>query len=769
MKTGKTVGIFFSMAAAVIFCSAGCNGSNNGGDADGDGVDETGEGVEVEDIEEVDETELPYTCGRGRSVLSLSGTWQVEEGELGDTPPDGFGHTVQVPGFVNMAEPAFEEVGIDSELREAFWYRTTFDGPKRCAAAILNVHKAKYGIRVWLNGELLGDHPGSYTLASFDASGALLPEEPNELLIRVGAWLDSVPDTVPAGQDREKSFWLPGIWDDVAVVTSGSPRIVRVKVEPDIDSGAAVVKTTLKNDLDDPATVELTTGVSEWLDRDEAFEPVVMDVELDGGEEKTVEQTIDMAGHRLWSPEDPFLYVAGSTVRLGGDVIDDLETRFGMRKVEWKGGDDYSGRFYLNNKMVYLRGSNITLHRFFDDALCADLPWDEEWVRELLGGYPKQLGWNAFRFSVGRAPNFWYDIADEVGLLIADEFMMWTVVDDSADSWSVDEMAEEFTEWIQESWNHPSIAWWDASNETADPKSLQTVERVRHLDSTRQWENGGHGPPHGPDDPIEDHPYVFLMAGMGLGYADIRVLDTLDGSAPGGGLTFGPQWTYDDPSHPYIINEYAWLWIDRNGYPTHLTGGIYEDLIGPGPHEPDIYRETYAYVTGGMTEFWRANRGYAGVKHFVYLGYSKEGGDTCDNFIDVENLVMEPRWLEYAQYAFAPFGLYIDSWANAFAAGETVELPVQVVNDLDAPQPAVLEVLAVTMEGDVAARSEELDIEVEALGAASCTLSIEMPDEAQYMLFAKLDPDDARLPIVWSRRKIGFVNMGEIGPDPPFE
>jgi hypothetical protein len=37
------------------------------------------------------------------------------------------------------------------------------------------------------------------------------------------------------------------------------------------------------------------------------------------------------------------------------------------------------------------------------------------------------------------------------------------------------------------------------------------------------------------------------------------------------------------------------------------------------------------------------------------------------------------------------------------------------------------------------------------------------------MLFARLAPDDPLLPTVWSRRKIGFAHIGEIGPDPPFE
>lgn len=63
------------------------------------------------------------------------------------------------------------------------------------------------------------------------------------------------------------------------------------------------------------------------------------------------------------------------------------------------------------------------------------------------------------------------------------------------------------------------------------------------------------------------------------------------------------------------------------------------------------YREAHAYLVGGLTEFWRAHRAYAGVQHFVYLTASHW---TADNFLDPEQLEIEPRWFEYAKNAFAP-------------------------------------------------------------------------------------------------------------------
>src|SRR5512136_1865081 len=88
-----------------------------------------------------------------RTVLYLDGSWQVEQGSM-DVKPRSFSHTVPVPGLMDMAQPSFKEVGKKSSLRQAFWYRRTFkvDGPIP-DVALLKIHKAKYGTRVFVNGK----------------------------------------------------------------------------------------------------------------------------------------------------------------------------------------------------------------------------------------------------------------------------------------------------------------------------------------------------------------------------------------------------------------------------------------------------------------------------------------------------------------------------------------------------------------------------------------------------------------------------------------
>jgi hypothetical protein len=136
-------------------------------------------------------------------VIDLDGTWQVAEGTM-DSIPKQFEHTVPVPGLVDMAKPAFAEVGKKSDKRQAFWYRRTFTVKGSIpAVAILKIHKARYGMQVWLNRQLVGEHLPCFTPALLDVRQHVKGAgQENELVIRVGADRESRPTDVPSRRLR---------------------------------------------------------------------------------------------------------------------------------------------------------------------------------------------------------------------------------------------------------------------------------------------------------------------------------------------------------------------------------------------------------------------------------------------------------------------------------------------------------------------------------------------------------------------------------------
>ena len=93
-----------------------------------------------------------------RRVIRLDCTWAIGQGAM-ETVPQKFDHRVSVPGLVDMAEPTFAEVGQKSNRRQAFWYCRTFKIDSAIPpVALLKIGKAKYGTRVYVDGNLVGDH-----------------------------------------------------------------------------------------------------------------------------------------------------------------------------------------------------------------------------------------------------------------------------------------------------------------------------------------------------------------------------------------------------------------------------------------------------------------------------------------------------------------------------------------------------------------------------------------------------------------------------------
>ena len=681
-------------------------------------------------------------AGMARRTTSLCGTWQIAEGKL-ETPPTVFERTVPVPGLVDMAKPAFdnpapkvanrEKLPSKDPRRDAFWYRRTFSvsGPLP-AVATLKISKAMFGSRAILNGTLLGDHVPSFTPGYFDARKALRVGE-NELLIRVGADREAVTRAVPSGFDFEKERYIPGIFDEVELILSGTPHILTVQAVPDISKQTVRVQTRLRNSgTATGATV--TVEVRETKSGKVVGKTEVQSNVLQTAAESNIDAYVRIKGCRLWSPEDPFLYTL--TVATG---TDSFETRFGMREFRF---DPATRLAQLNGKPYMMRGSNITLYRFFEDPNRGALPWDEKWVRE-IHRKAKDMHWNCLRYCIGFPPEAWYRIADEEGILIQDEFPIWF----GGPGWCVwpaelkrEQLAIEFAEWMRERWNHPSVVIWDASNETSTTETGPAVKQVRSLDlSNRPWDNG-YIPPQEPGDTFEAHPYHFMNSNFKL-----HQLEGARTEAWGSAIR-------NTGNNPVIINEYGWLWLNRDGSPTTLTRDLYRKLLG-ADSTAEQRLELYGQYLAAESEFWRVNRKVAALMHFTMLGYSRPDGQTSDHWLDVVKLRWEPNFYRYVRDSFAPVGLSIKFWKDRLPSGSKVKIPVAVINDLDVDWagPVTLSV----KKGDHVISRTQLDGRAAPYAVVDLTFDLAMPAKAgTYMIEAKLQGAD-RQP-VHSVRKLSI-------------
>ena len=679
-----------------------------------------------------------------RATINLNGTWSIEEGTM-DEIPENYTHTVQVPGLVSLAKPAFENAGPKvkdrrsiiqkDSMREAFWYRRTFEITGSVpAVSILKVSKAMFGTKVFLNGQDLGEHLPCFTPGYFNIAKALRKGR-NELVIRVGSSRNSVPFSIPDGFDFEKDRYIPGIFDNVELILTGTPFIETVQTVPEIDKKQ--VKVQVK--FDNPGMIETSkvniviteagsNKVAGEVEKEISFMPGL----------NILGVTVPIESCRLWSPEDPFLYNVNVTTK--GDRY---ETRFGMREFYH---DTITGMPMLNGKPYYLRGTNVTLYRFFEDEACGDLPWNEDWVRALHKSF-KKFHWNSIRYCIGIAPEDWYRIADEEGILIQNEFPIWY----GGKGWNLwpeelraEELALEYTEWMQDQWNHPSIVIWDASNETVshDGKTeeiAEAVKEVRTADlSHRPWDNSYSGIRQA-GDVMELHPYHFQNAKFRL--KDIASANTNPGGTPG------------ETKFMKIINEYGWLWLNRDGTPTTLTSELYNNILGPSSTE-EQRRHLYATYLAAETEFWRCHRQAAGVLHFTALGYSRSDGQTSDHFTDIANLVYEEQFMKYIPDAFSPAGLMLDEWGDEIRSGVNHDFRIIAINDLEAEWNG--KVLLQILKGDSVLAEKSEDIVIPAFGQSTATISLVTPEiPGNYTVIVSLNRDNEKP--VKSTREIPFI------------
>jgi len=701
-----------------------------------------------------------------------------------DSIPSSFDHIVPVPGLVSLAQPAFVEPGpavADRDAfpqkdprRDAFWYRRIFTviGPIPDVAQ-LKVHKAMFGSSVILNRKPLGEHLPCFTPGYFDARAALNPnsdvggdemaqdaeprcleegfsvsldtvkpdewlsqtcdptrwpafdcvrsprptsdfglkEGENELLVRIGADRDSLGAAIPSGFDFEKERYIPGIFDSVELILSGTPHIVNVQAAPDIARQSVRVQTVVRN-AGAETGANLKFVVRETKSREAVGAAEVRLRPLASGAQETIDITIALAKCRLWSPEDPFLY--DLEVDTGADRF---ETRFGMREFYF---DPVTRKAVLNGQPYFMRGSNVTLYRFFEDSQCKDLPWNQDWVRDLHRGF-KKFHWNCLRYCIGFPPEAWYRIADEEGFLIQDEFPIWH----GGKGWpnynwppelNHHELIREFTEWIHERSNHPCVVLWDAQNETETDETGLAIKHVRSLDlSNRPWDNG-FGEAAEPGDTFESHTYHFQNPTFK--FKDIANVSVI----PEGNNR------PNDQQHPIVINEYGWLWLNRDGSLPTLTAELYQNLLGPDSSAEQRF-DLYARYLAAETEFWRCHRQCAAIMHFTAIGYSRSNGQTSDHFTDAQKLVYEPAFLKYVPDSFAPVGLMVDFWNEEAEAGARLTVNVIAINDLHQAWSGAVTLRLLDGRNNVVQESVQT-CTMDAFGTAALSFDIEMPCDA---------------------------------------
>lgn len=411
--------------------------------------------------------------------LNLNGTWefQCDDENAGLTQGWHDGRTLTGKITVPFAYQTQLSGINDKSIHECVWYARSFEIPDTWKGydLLLNFGAVDYEATVWINGREVGTHRGGHVPFQFEISPYIQAGD-NRLTVRV-------EDRQDLQQPRGKQSYtgLPhsidyycttGIWQTVWLERAPAIRIEEVRAIPHAESNRLSIE------------VYLHAPSSSWR----------LEVEVsDDGQLVAQEShhTPIATGHfeiaipfaKLWSPESPHLYDLKIRLYKHDELLDEIQSYVGLRKIELK-----DGKFLINGEICYLK---LVLDQGYwpDGYLTA--PSDEALQTDI--GWTKMFGFNGVRKHQKLEDPRWLYWCDRLGLLVWEEMP-------NARDWSPQAQEMLSTEWqraVRRDYNHPCIIAWVPVNESMGFPGLgqehvdqyafieRMVRVTRRIDSTR--------------------------------------------------------------------------------------------------------------------------------------------------------------------------------------------------------------------------------------------------------------------------------------------
>lgn len=409
---------------------------------------------------------------------------------------------VQLPHDWGIEGPFRQEYPGDTGKLEWWgvgWYRKSFSLPAADAdrRIYLDVDGAMSYASVWCNGHFVGGWPYGYASWRVDLTPFLNFGGKNVVAVR----LDNPPDS---------SRWYPGggLYRNVWLVKVSPVHIANwgtTITTPEVNSKIATVKIAVRVDNTSGAqvNVEAQTRLYQLISKNGAERrklAATTDTSVatvNAGASLVIPQEVTVKNPKLWDLDAPNLYVAVTRLMEAGKVLDEYETTFGIRSIEFTADRG----FRLNGKQVPFQG--VCNHHDLGALGAAFNRRAAERQLEIM----KEMGVNALRTTHNPAAPELLDLCDRMGILVMGE---------SFDCWhwgkTPNDYALLFNDWserdlrvmVRRDRNHPSLIMWSVGNEIVnvvhpenDAISKRLVRIVHEEDATRAVTAGVNNTPAG--------------------------------------------------------------------------------------------------------------------------------------------------------------------------------------------------------------------------------------------------------------------------------
>jgi beta-glucuronidase len=386
-------------------------------------------------------------------VLSLDGTWSfkadpddlgIAESWFAEDADRSDWNDIEVPGSYTAA---FEEL---FEYQGPGWYAVEFDVPDAVDTSAHESMMIRLGAvflrsKIYLNGELIGEHQGGYTPIHLP-TGELLRRTGNLLVVRADNRIDW--STVPTDTYFKpgKHGWWPygGITRSVSLHVL--PEIWMFKIEPGYDEETGELLVTLgvrSSARSERRTIEYkVAGVKGSVDLYVPGKGIFIYL-----------FPVEVEPLEFWSRNNPGnLYEFTATDAIGGD---EATVRFGRRTIEVDGL-----RILLNGAVDFWHG--INRHSDYPETGPVETADTIDREIEVL----QELHANHVRPGHYPVDEHLLDALAEAGITVAEEIPVY--------QWQFNQMeneyliglaAEQLAEMIERDKNNPAILVWSVGNE----------------------------------------------------------------------------------------------------------------------------------------------------------------------------------------------------------------------------------------------------------------------------------------------------------------
>ncbi len=400
-----------------------------------------------------------------RNTINLNKSWTFIKDTTDITPREGV--AVDLPHTWN-AEDGYD--GGSDYFRGSCLYLKTLKKAELPEADcyFLEICGANSSADVYLDGEKLAHHDGGYSTWRVDLTGKLGEESTLAIVV------DNAPNETVYPQMADFTFY-GGLYRNVNLVCVNNSHFDLeyfggrgLVITPTVDGKNARVELEVyvKN-LTDSQSIVYTL-----YDKDEN--------EIAKLESRDTKASFEIENVHLWhGRRDPYLYCCEAEIVEGGEVVDNVCSRFGCRSFRI----DPDCGFILNGEEYPLRG--VSRHQDRTGVGNALLPEHHKEDIDLI----MEVGATTIRLAHYQHDQYFYDLCDEYGLVIWAEIPYISKHMHTGRENTISQMREL----IVQNYNHPSIVVWGLSNEISIAGSDEDLlenhrilnDMVHEMDKTR--------------------------------------------------------------------------------------------------------------------------------------------------------------------------------------------------------------------------------------------------------------------------------------------